>query len=469
MKLHFAAGCLALTVFVSPVFCQVVNPDDPVRAEAIPVTTIDPRENYMGDLEPLVELIGAARVVALGESSHGAGSDFLAKARLIRFLHERMGFDVLLWEAGIYDMRYLSEALDGQGHPPEANRQGLYVHWAAANEVRFVLDYIHAERVAGREFILEGFDLQLSRPFQSAGHLIDDLAQFFVVDGASLLEPSLSDRLEELGTEAAAAVAFADTVGREGPASDRFAPTYRALAGLASGLLNAMDERHARLAERHSPRRMAFFRRMLISLEGLRRIDEPLPGDPDRPRWDFVRRWNEREIVNAANIDWFVHARHPDRKIVIWAHNAHVAEGFLTSDFSTFSLTPPAELPIRPSGSLLRTALGKDLFSMVFTAYEGGVSRVSDGLAHAADTVVVEPAPDSSIEGRLHAAGLPYAILPLRSVDVGSALSSWLDAPRVGRIDTEFLAPQELQWKRVADAMFFIDRVQPSTLRRDPR
>jgi erythromycin esterase len=468
MRSVIAAG-LTAAVFATPAFSQAVRPADPVASGAIPVVTIDPREDSMADLEPLAELIDDARVVALGEGSHGAGSDFLAKTRLIRFLHERMGFDVLLWEAGIYDMRYLSDALDGQEQPTKAARQGLYAHWAAANEVLFLLDYIEAERAAGRDFALEGFDLQLSRPFSSAVRLVDDLSDFFVVDSGSLLEEATRARLGELRADAAAAITFADSVGREGPASDRFAPTYRALAGMARDLLHAIDQHHGILSRQHSPRRIAFFRRMLISLEGLDRIDEPLPGDPDRPRWDFVRRWNEREIVNAANIDWLVHNRYPNRKIVIWAHNAHVVEGFLTSDFSTFALAPPEELPIRPSGSLIRTALGDELFSMIFTAYDGDVSRVTDGLALSTDTVRLEPAPESSIEGRLHAAELSYAILPLGAAESGSELSAWLDSPRVGRIDTEFLSPQELSWKRVADAMFFVDRVKPSTIRRVPR
>jgi hypothetical protein len=286
---------------------------DPVAAAAIPVVTIDPREDSMADLEPLADLIGEARVAALGEGSHGAGSDFRAKARLIRFLHERMGFDVLLWEAGIYDMRYLSDALDGQTQPVKAARQGLYAHWAAANEVLSVLAYIEAERAAGRGFALEGFDLQLSRPFSSAVRLVDDIVDFFVVDGGSVLEEPTRARLDRLREDAAAATAFADSVGQDGPASDRFAPTYRALAGMARDLLHAIDEHDETLTMRRSPRRIAFVRRMLISLEGLDRIDEPLPGEPDRPRWDFVRRWNERESVNAAE-DHRLGAQRPRRR-----------------------------------------------------------------------------------------------------------------------------------------------------------
>ena len=195
-----------------------------------------------------------------------------------------------------------------------------------------------------------------------------------------------------------------------------------------------------------------------------RRIHElPLVPAPERrPKWDFVRRWNERELVNTANIDWYVHARYPDRKIIIWAHNAHVVEGFLTSNFSKFSAIAPTELPIRPSGLQIRTALGDELFSIMFTAYEGSVRRMDDALALTSKTVPLEPAPEGSLEERLHTAGFRYAILPLGAAR--PPFSDWLNTPRVGRIDTEFLPPQVLDWRRVADAMFFIDIVEPSMI-----
>ncbi|MGH9894114.1 MAG: erythromycin esterase family protein, partial [bacterium] len=66
------------------------------------VRSIDPADEDFKDLEPLIKAIGSARVVQLGEPSHGAGSSFAAKARLIKFLHRRMGFDVVAWESGLY-------------------------------------------------------------------------------------------------------------------------------------------------------------------------------------------------------------------------------------------------------------------------------------------------------------------------------------------------------------------------------
>jgi erythromycin esterase-like protein len=107
-------------------------------------------------------------------------------------------------------------------------------------------------------------------------------------------------------------------------------------------------------------------------------------------------------------------------------------------------------------------ALGDELFSIMFTAYEGSVRRMNNALALISETVPLEPAPEGSLEQRLHATGFRYAILPLGAAR--PPFSDWLDTARVGRIDTEFVAPQSLAWRLVADAMFFIDMVEPSVI-----
>jgi hypothetical protein len=76
-----------------------------LKKHAIPVRSIDAEDGNSADLEPLREVIGNRRIVMLGESTHGDGATFAAKIRLIKFLHERMGFDVLAFESGFY-IRY---------------------------------------------------------------------------------------------------------------------------------------------------------------------------------------------------------------------------------------------------------------------------------------------------------------------------------------------------------------------------
>ncbi len=68
------------------------------------VRSVDPAQADDSDLKTFAEAIGDARVVALGEQTHGGREEFLLKTRLLKYLHEKMGFDVLLLESGFYDV-----------------------------------------------------------------------------------------------------------------------------------------------------------------------------------------------------------------------------------------------------------------------------------------------------------------------------------------------------------------------------
>src|SRR5699024_19322 len=61
--------------------------------------TIDPDAD-LDELEPLGELVGNARVVAVGEGAHFVEEFAQARARMLRYLDERCGYSVLLAEYG---------------------------------------------------------------------------------------------------------------------------------------------------------------------------------------------------------------------------------------------------------------------------------------------------------------------------------------------------------------------------------
>jgi erythromycin esterase len=75
----------------------VMSPGDVaawIKERAVPVEVVQP-DDHREDLEPFREMVGEARIVALGESVYGAHDVFLLKYRLLEFLVEVMGFTIL--------------------------------------------------------------------------------------------------------------------------------------------------------------------------------------------------------------------------------------------------------------------------------------------------------------------------------------------------------------------------------------
>lgn len=83
-------------------------------SRATRLSTIDP-DAPLDDLEPLREVIGDARVVAVGEGAHFVAELGAVEARVVRFLVERCGFGVLALELGFQDGRALGPWLHGHG------------------------------------------------------------------------------------------------------------------------------------------------------------------------------------------------------------------------------------------------------------------------------------------------------------------------------------------------------------------
>src|SRR5262249_34689777 len=100
-----------------------------LETHTAPIRSIDIADDDFADLEAFGKAVGDARIVMLGETTHGDGATFLAKGRLVRFLHERMGFDVLAFESGIYEMRKVWERMRSGEDARTATRRGIFGVW----------------------------------------------------------------------------------------------------------------------------------------------------------------------------------------------------------------------------------------------------------------------------------------------------------------------------------------------------
>jgi hypothetical protein len=72
-----------------------------VTAEAQPLRSLSAARYE--DLKFLDDRLSGVRLVQLGESGHGVREFSQAKIRLIKYLHEHLGFDVIAFESGLYE------------------------------------------------------------------------------------------------------------------------------------------------------------------------------------------------------------------------------------------------------------------------------------------------------------------------------------------------------------------------------
>ena len=66
---------------------------DWISTHAIALATVEPNRGF-ADLEPLRRIIGTARILSLGEATHGSREFFQLKHRLLEFAVAELGFTI---------------------------------------------------------------------------------------------------------------------------------------------------------------------------------------------------------------------------------------------------------------------------------------------------------------------------------------------------------------------------------------
>lgn len=115
---------------------------DWIKANANRPTSVDPANTNFEDLRFLKTVIGNRRLVMLGEQTHGDGTTFYAKTRLIKFLHQEMDFDIIAFESGLYDCHKSFMAIKGGMNGIQAAKKGISKVWSHTQEVYPLFEYL---------------------------------------------------------------------------------------------------------------------------------------------------------------------------------------------------------------------------------------------------------------------------------------------------------------------------------------
>lgn len=338
---------------------------DWIRAHAMPLATVEPGAG-LEDLEPLGAALGGARMVALGEGTHGTREFYRLKHRILEYLVERKGFRVLAVEAGLSEAQAADAyVVEGRGTPERAVAALRF--WTCGSEEmvdllrwmrRWNEDPGHPRKLRFHGFDIQSPDVALrvlrsflaGRDPETAAWLGDRLGEFRKARGP--VEPADPARRAALIAEAE------ELEARVGASRDR--------------IVAAADPRAFEIALRHC--------RILVQAA---RMGTSSPAI-----------YEVRDAAMAENARW-IRDLEGGAGTVLWAHNLHVASGTLLPGCDSM-------------GAHLRKALGPDFVNVGFTFLEGGF------LARTGGDPQVPPAPC-----RLEAA--PFATLALVLAGAGPA------------------------------------------------
>jgi len=371
-----------------------------------------PLQGDNSDYDVLLELVGDARLVLLGEASHGTHEFYRERARITRRLIEELGFTAVAVEGDWPDADRVSRYVQGAGDDKDAEEalRGFqrFPTWMWRNAE--VLDFVGW---------LRAHNEQLAPGRRRVG--------FYGLD------------LYSLGASMEAVVAYLEEV--DPPGAERARRRYECLhpfsgdsAGYGQAVLLGVSEpcRRRVLEQLVELRRHAGD---YLRSDGLVAEDRYFLAEQNatvvRDAEEYYRTmfagptpsWNLRDRHMADTLDELqVHlSRHGDPgKVVVWEHNSHIGDARSTE------MAQRGELNL---GQLMRERHAHDVVLVGFSTYAGTVTAASEWGGEA-ERKRVRPALPDSYEALLHATEIPaFLLCPLGT----SASGRVLREPRLQR------------------------------------
>lgn len=419
-----------------------------LQSHAINIRSIDPKDRDFSDLEPIGRKIGNATLVVLGENSHSDGATSEAKCRMIRYLHDRLGFDVLAWEAGTLDCEVMNAALRSDMLLYDAKASLMRGGWATSSLSHDAFAFARETWRTERPLEMAGFDSG-GRPPLGAGYYLKLAQDLFGSD------PGLKVDLKEFETFLKRFIVFLDNKYVARTPSER----TQNKACIEQIITHATKNRtllEARRGKRHVDFALQCLRTLRADEEASWGRDQALSKtDPN----GFLT-WNRlRDKQMADNVLWLVRNRFAGRKVIVWAATAH----FMHHGQQIQSIDFPGMYQkdhYDQAGDYLNRALGRQMYTIAFTAGSGQVGLTFPDVPNSAKYVDdLKPPTRGSFEELCMRLSKPYLYVDLRNEPKDSWMRQRREARPFGYVRNV------ADWSGVVDAFFFIRNMTPDDSR----
>ena len=380
-----------------------------IARRALPLSFVN-----LAEYDALLGAIGDARLVLIGEASHGTHDFYRERAQITRRLIEEKGFNAVAVEGDWPDAHRVHCFVTGQAGDPDPSLQPID---ALSGFRRFPAWMWRNMDVLAFVEWLRGHNL---RHGSSVG--------FFGLDLYSLYTSAqeVLRYLDKHDSEAAARARFRyscfDQFG-EGTQAYGYAAGFGMTESCERSVIDQLLEMRHRLDVSGHANGERLGSELFSANE-----NAELVRDAERYyRTMFGGRansWNLRDRHMADTLDRLLDHLGPNSKIVVWAHNSHLGDARATE------MGRAGELNL---AQLVRERYPNECFLLGFTTYSGEVTAASNW-DEPAQRKIVRRALPKSMESLFHETGLGDFLLPLREEPIRRALAHPLLQRAIGVI-----------------------------------
>lgn len=390
-----------------------------IRNVAEPIEAID---NL--DLQPLLERIGQARLVLIGEASHGTSEFYRIRAEITKALLEQKGFDFVAIEADWPDAYRIHDFVTHKhrDEPHDWEAFARFPTWMWRNHE--VLDFIHW---------LRDFNLQHHSPDRRIGFYGLDLYSMYTSIDRVL---EYLQRVDPKTADVARARYGCLTPWEADPANyGRAALTgrYRSCEPEVTRMLQDLMRRDVESAIRDGEE--------LLNAQ----LNAQLVADAEKyyrlMYYGSDESWNHRDTHMFQTLKRLLDRHGSDSKAVVWEHNSHLGDATATQ------FGKQGQINV---GQLCRNEFGEAVYAIGQGTDHGTVAAASRWEG-STENKTVRPADPESYEHLMHLSEMDAFFLPLTK-SPNRQLTSALAARRLERAIGVIYRPETERLSHYFDA-----------------
>ncbi|HEV8079612.1 MAG TPA: erythromycin esterase family protein [Chitinophagaceae bacterium] len=273
-----------------------------VQENTIRVSTIEPDSVNYSDLEEIGKSIGNSKIVMLGEQDHGDAPTFLAKTRLIKYLHEKKGFNVIAFESDFFGLNFGWDNLFKT--PENVSRfihQNIFPIWTGCNTCHQLFNfYIPNSYNTSNPITVTGFDNQM---------ILDYSSKFLILKLDSVFQ-SINLPITKQENYRTEILTLIDSMR-----------LWYFLPPKDTSLFSRCGQ-YLTIIKKQAEQKLNKSGYWMAVIENLVQENITYQTIKNNSRVGS----NTRDYQMASNLKWLSENKYPKEKIIVWAANGHIAK-----------------------------------------------------------------------------------------------------------------------------------------------